>query len=58
MSRLGYALFDADNHFYETRDCFTRHIEAANAELAVRPVVGDDGVGVDASTSKGPQASA
>ena len=44
MSRLGYALFDADNHFYETRDCFTRHIEAANAELAVRPVVGDDGV--------------
>ena len=28
MSALGYAMFDADNHYYEPDDCFTRHIEA------------------------------
>ena len=28
MSALPYAMFDADNHYYEPDDCFTRHIEA------------------------------
>ncbi|MGH7790063.1 MAG: amidohydrolase family protein [Candidatus Binatia bacterium] len=29
MTQLGYRLFDADNHYYEPDDCFTRHIESA-----------------------------
>ena len=29
MTDLGYRLFDADEHYYEPDDCFTRHIEAA-----------------------------
>jgi predicted TIM-barrel fold metal-dependent hydrolase len=28
MNELGYAIYDADNHYYEPDDCFTRHIEA------------------------------
>ncbi len=28
MSALDYAIFDADNHYYEPDDCFSRHIEA------------------------------
>ncbi|HZR81101.1 MAG TPA: amidohydrolase family protein [Candidatus Binatia bacterium] len=28
MADLGYRIFDADNHYYEPDDCFTRHIEA------------------------------
>jgi len=28
MRTLGYRLFDADTHYYEPDDCFTRHIEA------------------------------
>jgi predicted TIM-barrel fold metal-dependent hydrolase len=28
MNDLGYRIVDADNHFYEPDDCFTRHIEA------------------------------
>ena len=28
MHALGYPIFDADNHYYEPDDCFTRHIEA------------------------------
>jgi len=39
---LPYRLFDADNHYYEPRDAFTRHIETAWADKAVR-VVEDDG---------------
>jgi predicted TIM-barrel fold metal-dependent hydrolase len=39
---LPYQLFDADNHYYEPRDAFTRHIEARWAAKAVR-VVEDDG---------------
>jgi hypothetical protein len=27
---------DADNHYYETRDAFTRHIEARHAERTLR----------------------
>ncbi len=26
MSKLGYLVFDADNHLYETEDAFTRHL--------------------------------
>ena len=28
MAKLPYPLIDADNHYYETPDCFTRHIES------------------------------
>jgi predicted TIM-barrel fold metal-dependent hydrolase len=37
-------LIDADNHYYETRDSFTRHIEPSMRSRAIRPVVGDDGI--------------
>lgn len=37
-------IVDFDTHYYETRDCFTRHIEPKHRHLAVRPVRGDDGV--------------
>jgi predicted TIM-barrel fold metal-dependent hydrolase len=30
-----YRLFDADNHYYETPDCFSRHMEKAYAGLAI-----------------------
>ncbi len=33
---LGYRTVDADNHYYETRDAFTRHIEARYAERTLR----------------------
>ena len=29
MSELDYAAFDADNHYYEALDAFTRHVPAA-----------------------------
>ena len=35
MSGLDYPLFDADNHFYETPDCFSRHIERKYADKAI-----------------------
>jgi predicted TIM-barrel fold metal-dependent hydrolase len=35
MNELGYPLFDADNHFYETPDCFSRHIEKKYADKAI-----------------------
>ena len=28
MAALDYRLLDADTHYYEPDDCFTRHIEA------------------------------
>ena len=40
---LDYAVFDADNHYYEPEDCFTRHMEPRHRDLAIRPVRGDDG---------------
>jgi len=36
MSPLDYAIYDADNHYYEPDDCFTRHIEARHRERTVR----------------------
>lgn len=35
MSDPGYRAFDADNHFYESRDCFTRHVPKAMRERCV-----------------------
>ncbi len=43
---LPYQLWDADNHYYETRDCFSRHIERKYADQAIRPKVLDDGTEV------------
>ena len=40
MNRLGYGLFDADNHYYEPEDCFTRHLPPSKLEAGVR-IVGD-----------------
>ena len=54
MSQLPYPAFDADNHYYEAHDCFTRHIEPAHRDRAIRYVeedgrpsvrVGDEVVG-------------
>jgi predicted TIM-barrel fold metal-dependent hydrolase len=42
---LGYELIDADGHYYEPDDCFTRHIEPAWRESTVHVVRGDDGLG-------------
>lgn len=36
-------LYDADHHYYEPRDCYTRHIEAKYADRAIRVVPGDEG---------------
>ena len=36
MKDLGYRMVDADNHFYEPDDCFTRHIEARFRDRTVR----------------------
>ena len=41
--QLGSALWDADNHYYEPRDCFTRYIDPAMADRAVRSVIDPDG---------------
>lgn len=35
MSPLDYRIHDADNHYYEPDDCFTRHIEAAYRDATV-----------------------
>jgi predicted TIM-barrel fold metal-dependent hydrolase len=42
MVDLDYLCFDADNHYYEPRDAFTRFIEPKYRDKAVR-VVGDPG---------------
>ncbi|MCH2172416.1 amidohydrolase [Myxococcota bacterium] len=31
-----YPIFDADNHYYEAHDCFTRHMEPKYRDLAIR----------------------
>jgi predicted TIM-barrel fold metal-dependent hydrolase len=38
MARPAYRLFDADNHYYETRDSFTRHLPKRLADRAIRVV--------------------
>lgn len=44
-SPLGYRLIDADNHYYEPYDCFTRHIEPQFSDLAIHVDKGADGLG-------------
>jgi len=41
-----YAIVDADNHYYEPDDCFTRYLEPEFADRACHIVRGDGGVGV------------
>jgi predicted TIM-barrel fold metal-dependent hydrolase len=36
MSELGYLPFDADNHYYEAEDAFTRHIDRRMAKRGVQ----------------------
>jgi predicted TIM-barrel fold metal-dependent hydrolase len=43
MSGLNYLLFDADNHYYETPDCFTRYIDPGDAEKAITAQRTEDG---------------
>jgi predicted TIM-barrel fold metal-dependent hydrolase len=40
---LPYRTIDADNHYYETRDAFSRHIEKRFAERTLRVETDDDG---------------
>lgn len=42
--QLPYPVMDSDAHYYETYDCFTRHIESRFADRAVRPDHRDDGI--------------
>jgi predicted TIM-barrel fold metal-dependent hydrolase len=35
-TQLPYAIYDADNHYYEPDDCFTRHIEARFKDRTAR----------------------
>jgi predicted TIM-barrel fold metal-dependent hydrolase len=44
MRGLDFAIFDGDNHYYEPRDAFTRHIEPRFRERAVHCARGQDGV--------------
>ena len=39
-TELGYRLVDADNHYYEPDDCFSRHLEGKYADRAVH-VIGE-----------------
>src|SRR4051812_29436555 len=36
VAELPYRLVDADNHYYEPDDCFTRHLDPAFASRAYR----------------------
>ncbi|XVQ14791.1 amidohydrolase family protein [Spirillospora sp. CA-255316] len=42
---MEYLLIDADGHYYEPDDCFSRHIEARFRDETVRVRRGDDGLG-------------
>ncbi|HET6949687.1 MAG TPA: amidohydrolase family protein [Acidimicrobiales bacterium] len=42
---MEYQLVDADGHYYEPDDCFSRHIEARFQDQTVRVERGDDGLG-------------
>jgi predicted TIM-barrel fold metal-dependent hydrolase len=43
MTQLAYPICDADNHFYEAEDCYTRHIEPEFRERTLRLVSQPDG---------------
>lgn len=36
MSKPGFGLFDADNHYYEAEDAFTRHMDARMKKRAIQ----------------------
>lgn len=38
-----YGLYDADNHYYEPRDCFTRYIEPEYRDRAIVSVISEGG---------------
>ncbi|CAO5154221.1 Amidohydrolase [Frankia sp. AiPs1] len=42
---MNYALIDADGHYYEPDDCFSRHIESRHRDATVRVERGADGLG-------------
>jgi hypothetical protein len=42
---MDYQLIDADEHYYEPDDCFSRHIESRYADETIRVKRGDDGLG-------------
>ncbi|SEP10664.1 amidohydrolase family protein [Trujillonella endophytica] len=42
---MDYRLIDADGHYYEPDDCFTRHIESRFADRTITVVRGEDGLG-------------
>ncbi len=42
---MDYGLIDADGHYYEPDDCFSRHIESRFANRTIRVQRGDDGLG-------------
>jgi predicted TIM-barrel fold metal-dependent hydrolase len=42
---MDYQLIDADGHYYEPDDCFSRHIESKYRDATVRVERGDDGLG-------------
>ena len=44
MAAIDYPVFDADNHYYETRDAFSRHIPTAQRDKAIHTRIDDDGV--------------
>mgnify|MGYP003561993141 FL=1 len=42
VNGLDYAVIDADNHYYEPADCFSRHIEAKFRDKAITATKRDD----------------
>ncbi|HEY6533026.1 MAG TPA: amidohydrolase family protein [Acidimicrobiales bacterium] len=42
VNGLDYAVVDADNHYYEPPDCFSRHIESAYRDKAITATKRDD----------------
>ena len=42
ISGLGYAAVDADNHYYEPYDCYTRHLEPEYRDKTVTVVFAND----------------
>jgi predicted TIM-barrel fold metal-dependent hydrolase len=42
VNGLDYAVVDADNHYYEPPDCFSRHIEATHRDKAITATKRDD----------------
>ncbi len=43
MPALDFRIFDADNHYYEPRDAFTRHADPALGDKAIRVETRADG---------------